>query len=465
MSGSRDLAQQAFELMQEALRESEARISALDAELRQRHAPKSQLEEQVELLSQRLEITETDCARWRREAGQLEEVVAVERAKIQQLKKRLELAQSGPDAVARKEVNYWRGRIEETGKEVIELREAAAQLRQDIAARENELTLALARAEAAESARHAQAERDETGPQLEQARQEITALRDGLHQAEQRIEQLQADLHEEREHVANISEVSNDRKDRITKLEERVEEAEERYEEARWRLSQAEHFERLVRRRKKLIQSLLAALRAKYKANTALKAGVDSLRTYKARAEQNQHKLLARIDHLMARLSDSDTQLAELRAQLAQQVAQNEAAASVAAEAAAQPASEQATAEVQDSRVEALEQRLNTQAELIAALETELRTTRNALRERDEATDELSRLRNELDMRNQVIAQLQADADERDRKLARLRGSDSETLRLKTEITKLEESVAAWKTKYEFVSAEPPAAYQTAAEK
>ncbi len=450
MTGSRDLAEKAFELMQEALRESESRLSMLEAELKRRDTPLSEQEGQIESLTARLESAEAEAERWRLQASQLEEVVEAEQAKARQLKKRLELAESGPDAAARKEVNYWRGRIEATGTELVESRDTIARLRDEATRRENELTLAVARAEAADNERRTQADRAETALAAKET------LEHELAEARARVAQLEADLVEEREHVANVTELSNDRKDRLTKLEERVEEAEERYEEARWKLTQAEHFERLVRRRKKLVRSLLAALRAKYKANTALKAGVDSLRTYKATAEQNQHKLLARIDHLMARLSEADTELAELRAK----VEQHEADA-LARSTQPEPTSEA----ISERDLAGMELRLDTQAELIQTLEQDLRTARHSLRDRNTAAEELEKLRNELEMKNQVIARLQADADERERKLARLRGSDSETTRLRSEIAKLEEALNAGQQPPGFAVTDGTGSYRTAAEK
>ena len=41
----------------------------------------------------------------------------------------------------------------------------------------------------------------------------------------------------------------------MTKLQEQAEEAEERFAEANWRLGKAQHFERIVKRRKGLIRS------------------------------------------------------------------------------------------------------------------------------------------------------------------------------------------------------------------
>jgi chromosome segregation ATPase len=95
---------------------------------------------------------------------------------------------------------------------------------------------------------------------------------------------LESELKEEKENAENLGEIANERHELLTKLQEKVEEAEERYEEAKYRLTKAAHFERLVKRRKGLVTKLLNALRQKQKANTALKAGLDGLRTYKAAA-------------------------------------------------------------------------------------------------------------------------------------------------------------------------------------
>ena len=81
----------------------------------------------------------------------------------------------------------------------------------------------------------------------------------------EQIAGLEAELKEEKEATENLSELANERREQITKLTEQVEEANERYEEAKWRLGKTARFERLVRRRKGLINALLEALRAKNK--------------------------------------------------------------------------------------------------------------------------------------------------------------------------------------------------------
>ena len=116
---------------------------------------------------------------------------------------------------------------------------------------------------------------------------------------------LETELKEEREHAESLGELANERREHMTKLQEQVEEAEERFAEANWKLGKALYFERIVKRRKGLVVKLLEALRAKMKANVALKAGLDGLRTFKASAEMNQQKLLQRIDALEGRAQRS----------------------------------------------------------------------------------------------------------------------------------------------------------------
>jgi chromosome segregation ATPase len=739
MANPRELAEKAFTLLQDALRDSESRVSELDAELKRQRQPKNRVEERVDVLAHRLEIVEAECQRWQREAGHLEELLENERAKIQQLKKKLEVAESGPDRLTKKEVNFWRQRAEQFDAETWEYKnriaslkqelqargepfdefpaappepspavgtestqiaaldaahEAANSLRHQLAARESELAALQANVAQAQSQlelhdsvaaeqselrlRHAElaaerdalaaertaltAERDElsaeldrTRAALDEARQlasnaesagerisetvrerdtrlvevyaelertraemagreakmqalstEIAQLRHGEQERGAELEELRAiaqrhldalqerateaqhlhasiqtqsaelerlrtgnqqlqdelamlrsrsdaadgehrsqleelreelarwdmrgaelqarlaelekeravlvqqqddtreqmagletELKEEKECTANLSEIANERREALTRLEERVEEADERYEEAKWRLGKAQHFERLVRRRKGLVGALIAALRAKSKANSALKAGVDGLRTFKAASEVNQHKLLARIDKLNAELREAEAAVA--KHQGATQVNENLQAA--------------------QARIALLEERLNSQVEVIQTLEEELKATKAMQHSRDDRASELEEVRSQLEAKNEAIARLEADADEQQRKFAKLRGRESETMRMKAveekdrsvidalqrevaqlrealenkdldaaasdpaqrdgavarlsgtlkeqaaEIAKLRDSVAQWKRKYEFLSTEAPDAYQSVAEK
>ena len=84
MANPRELAEQAFTLLQDALRDSEARASDLDEQLKRKRAPKTKLEEQLDVLTHRLEAVEAERTRWQQEASQLEEVAEAERTKVAQ---------------------------------------------------------------------------------------------------------------------------------------------------------------------------------------------------------------------------------------------------------------------------------------------------------------------------------------------------------------------------------------------
>jgi chromosome segregation ATPase len=325
--------------------------------------------------------------------------------------------------------------------------------------------------------------------------------------AREQMSGLETELKEEREHAESLGELANERREHMTKLQEQAEEAEERYAEANWKLGKSLYFERIVKRRKGLIVKLLEALRAKMKANVALKAGLDGLRTFKATAEMNQHKLLQRIDSLKADLKEAEETVKRHQGGTA--------------------AKEELTNAI--SRAAALEERLNTQAELIQSLEADLKTAKLAHKVGDDRHHEIERLTKELETKNQVIAALEADTDDQQRKLSKLRGTESETMRLRAltekdrseidalqrEVTQLREALArqsaaaaaaatgnnaeleaklkerensltrlmgtikehegtikrlsestdSWKRKYQFLATDQPDAYKSAAEK
>ncbi len=242
-----------------------------------------------------------------------------------------------------------------------------------------------------------------------QAEAQAAAMASEIEAAREQMSGLEMELKEEREHAESLGELANERREHMTKLQEQVEEAEERFADANWRLGKSLHFERIVKRRKGLALKLVGALRAKMKANVALKAGLDGLRTFKATAEMNQHKLLQRIDALKAELKEADETVKRHQGGTA--------------------AKEELTNAI--SRAAALEERLNTQAELIQSLEADLKKARLSHKPGDDKSHEIERLTKELETKNQVIAALEADTDEQQRKLAKLRGSESETVRLK----------------------------------
>jgi chromosome segregation ATPase len=432
-------------------------------------------------------------------------------------------------AETRREVEEQRHEALERARELAERQQQARDLSQALAERDHQSAASAAELDHVRATINAQGQEidslretlDATSRELEElrsAKQRIeadlvdadaraAAAAGDMDSAREQLAGLEGELKEEREHAESLGELANERREHMTKLQEQLEEAEERYADSNWRLGKSLHFERIVKRRKGLVLKLLAALRAKMKANTALKAGLDGLRTHKASAEMNQQKLLQRVDALKTELREAQEAMKRHQGGTA---ASEELANAIA-------------------RATTLEQRLNTQAELIQTLEADLKKTRLAHKAGDDKSPDIERLTQELEAKSQLIERLQADSDEQQRKLSKLRGSESETVRLKAltdkdrseietlqreiaqlrealaqqasagaaaassgnagleaklkereqsvtrlmgtikeheaTIKKLTESAESWKRKYQFLATDSPGAYKTAAEK
>lgn len=464
MANPRELAEQAFALLEDALRQSEARTEELREELERHRAPGS-VDEQIDTLSRRLEESEQERTRLERELGRQEELLAEERAKAEQLKAKLEVAESGPDKLTKKEINYWRSKIDDFDRASREQKNRLAESRRELEARTAELEeLAENTRNAEEAAAAATRRADELAAQntalegqLAEAEQLLASRTAELDAAKEQIAGLEQELRDEKECTDNLSEVANERRGLITQLEDRLAEAEERYEEARWRLGKAQHFERLVKRRKQLIKALIERIRQRNKANVALKAGLDGLRRFKAAAEARQHELLARLDKLKAKIKEQE-----------ETIARHHGATITEAELKAS-----------HQRVAELERRIEDQVEIIQTLEEELKTAKALQQVRTESGSEIERLRGEverlrreIDTKNELVARLESDADLQQRKLAQLRSNETETQRLKSKveeqeatIASLSEAVDGWRRKYEFMAADTPTEYKSAAEK
>ena len=131
MASPREIAEKAFALLQNALSESEARATDLDEQLKRKKAPKTRIEDQLEVLTHRLEGVEAERLRWEQQAGHLEEIAEAERVKVAQLKKKLEIAESGPDKLTKKEVNFWRAKSETIDAQIKEYQERLTALRRE----------------------------------------------------------------------------------------------------------------------------------------------------------------------------------------------------------------------------------------------------------------------------------------------------------------------------------------------
>ncbi len=500
MSSSKEVTAEAFSLLQNALEESEAHVEELRKELRRKRPTKNGLEKRLDFIKHRLEKSEEDRDRRKIEAGQLEELVDDANAKLDQLKDKLKIAESGPEKLTKQEINYWRAQAESFDQATAEYKTRIRSLRQDVKARDEELSEVRSTALADEAnTRISESQADALGAALSQRDQaqdrlaqistsaavvnERLAARDTELQElnaqrtllESEIGRLKEALREEKECAENLGEIANERLDQLNKSRELHEEMEERYEEAEWRLGKAGHFERLVNRRKSLISSLLAAIRAKSKANVALKAGLDSLRRYKVKAQTSEQKLLEQIDQLKEAVGE------------ARETIQGYQDATL---------SQKKTSDNQ-MRISELEGRVDSQTEVINSLEEELKLSKVV---QNDLSIKTAEAQNELTQRQQALGtpvsstesagendQLMIDALERE--VAELRtqleartdmteesagsneGPDNElNARLQQSEAKIQELIEeadSWKRKYEFLSTDAPAAYQTqeAAEK
>lgn len=509
LRGSEQAARAEVERLQAAIAERDARIGQLSTEIEQAQGADThksgeleRLKGEVEGQAQEIEQMRLSKQRLQNEISELlqrsEDSEGQFRAEIEGLKRALEekqqaLAEQGEALVAKERVLAEKEQAFAAKEQALAVNGQALSEKDRLLAEQGD-RLAQQEAELAEL-RSARSE-------LERQKAELVQEKNGVRE---QIEGLEAELKEEKECTENLSELANERREELGRLQERVEELEERYEEAKWRLGKAQHFERLVRRRKGLINSLIEGIRAKAKANAALKAGLDGLRTFKAAAEVQQQKLLVRIDKLTGELKDAEEAIAKYQG--------------------ATVVNEQLNAA--NTTIAELQERHNTQIELIQTLENDLKAAKASRQVRDDHASELEGLRQELETKNEAIKRLEADVDEQQRKLAKLRGSESETVRLKAieekdkslidalqrevgqlrealarsaeggsadgasgdmgeklkerdssiarlmgtvkeqegEISKLRDSVAQWKKKYEFLSTDAPDAYQNIVEK
>src|SRR5689334_6618232 len=152
MASPREIAEKAFALLQNALSESEARATDLDEQLRRKKAPKTRIEDQLEVLTHRLEGVEAERLRWEQQAGHLEEIAEAERVKVAQLKKKLEIAESGPDKLTKKEVNFWRAKAETIDAQIKEYQDRLMQLRRELIERDELIDKLQASSEAQQGA-------------------------------------------------------------------------------------------------------------------------------------------------------------------------------------------------------------------------------------------------------------------------------------------------------------------------
>jgi chromosome segregation ATPase len=265
-----------------------------------------------------------------------------------------------------------------------------------------------------------QAQRTRDEDEIERLNRQLAEAHRSLSAVREQVEELDISLRHEKTRAQDLNEIATSRESQITRLTEKLEETQEHYEETKWQLGKARHFAKLVRRRKKLIGRLIGNIRAKQKATNALKAGLDSLRRYKANADQKQQELLRRIEMLEQSLSESREKLGK---------AQNtKRAADTAPEAPGETAR--------------LRTQLAAQTEVIRSLEQDLKRTRLAEAEMRSKTLEIERLSDDIATKNTFIGSLQKDMEEHQRVQAQLRKREIELREIGERIGERDKKIA-----------------------
>jgi chromosome segregation ATPase len=333
----------------------------------------------------------------------------------------------------------------ENADELARLRDENAKLRQQLETLAEDHAQQLEHRDAEQRARehmHASALTKERADALEAVRSEfeprVAALTTQLDEQSSAFAALEAELAEERHRSDNLNELANERREALTKTTEKVEEMEERYEDAKWHLGKARHFEKLVRRRKKLILNLIRTIRAREKSNNSLKAGLDSLRRYKANADERQQELLRRVEILENSLNESRERLAQ-----ANQARRDSDAEQSGQQQSAEQKDNTATI---NAEILKLRNQVAAQTEVIENLEADLKKARIAETEARNKLKDNEKLHDDLETKNTFIGTLQKDIEEHQKTLAQLRKRDIEVKELRTSIDELERKVTLLKS-------------------
>jgi len=195
MADPRELAQKAFNMLQNALANSEARADELSDELARKPVSKDKLANKVEVLGHRLASVEEECERWQHEAEQLEEVLANERVKLESLKKKLEIAESGPDKLTKKEINYWRANAEKVEEQIAAYKSRIGTLKRELYEKDEQVASGQPPADSTNTTGNSDAEATASADaDVENLRQQIAGLNAVLADAHAQRQRLESDV-------------------------------------------------------------------------------------------------------------------------------------------------------------------------------------------------------------------------------------------------------------------------------
>jgi chromosome segregation ATPase len=318
MSEKQHSAQQAIEVILEALHVSERRIAELEAALGERNPDQRELQARLATLESELEALTRERDDWKFECERMNSVADDERKAAHYLRRKLRISETGPDQAGKKELNFLRGRTEELESMLKQARAAGDEHEQRLQERTQAASAALAmqaalqaRAAALESRlAHTTEQLTDTTNKLTDTteqlahtvgqQEELEQLRGECAAAKARLSQSAAELEEHvtqlRKADENLARTDNERR----RLEEQVELDSERLHDLRDQVKGLRISAAWATRRRQLIRRLVGEIRQRQRANIALKNGVDALRQNKQKAEQHQHMLLEQYHRLKA---------------------------------------------------------------------------------------------------------------------------------------------------------------------
>ena len=144
---------------------------------------------------------------------------------------------------------------------------------------------------------------DEREQHAEAARHRLEAELDA---ARRRVEELDAELEETLTQLRRADEQVAGKQHECRQLEERLALDSERMQDLRDAVARLQLREKWAQRRRGLVSRLIGELRQRQRANLALKSGLDALRQFKNKAEEDRRALLEKYRHLQASVHRDD---------------------------------------------------------------------------------------------------------------------------------------------------------------
>ena len=469
MAGQRKATDEAITLIRDAMKQCEQQISALQEAARGEEPSATDLDVDTATVQERLADAESKRDYWRYEAARLDSLIEDKQTRIANLKKQLRVAESGPDRVAKRELNHWREKVEQLETElndrierigVLE-QEATEDVRQLLEQQAEELekrctelqnTLVARVAELANSsdemaghvaaverleqkAREYQQELDVERLATKEQGATVAELQTDLETCHQEIDDLASSLESEREKLTRLESLMVTKNTEIRSLSDEVEDRNKLSESVDQNVQRLHQLEKRYLKRKEQITGLRAELNKVNQWNVALKRNVDTLRDQKNLGEKRQAKLSARVEDLKTRLAtrSSGADLVDTGVEPDANVI------------------ESGTIGLSQT-TETLKTRLEAQGQLIETLEREVagvKQLRKELRERDEQIEDISA---QLTTKQELITSLERDAENISRYKSRLRDGASEAIKLKSKIEKQTARITALENENEHLS-------------